>query len=78
MGCECGGTWRVSKSRIGTAIEKSWRENRTVHVAEATASDWTDAICEAEDSVEVDGELDAWGTTDDGHEWRLRLVRADD
>jgi len=60
-----------TQSRVDQAIEQSWRENRSVTIHDATPAEYDDLIGRADDSTTVHGELDAWGTTDDGYEWRV-------
>lgn len=68
---------------IANAIRTSIRENRIVRVdAEECRDDYESAVYAAdgyEDSTwtqDVGGDrdvLDAWGTTEDGHEWRIEI-----
>lgn len=63
----------TTKTRIDQAIEQSVMENRSASIPDATPAEYDDVIGRAVDSTMVHGELDAWGTTDDGYEWRLFL-----
>ena len=64
----------MSNVRIDTAILQSVQENRTVLLedvtdeelsyAEGLSGGWIGAFS-----------VDVWGTTDEGHEWRLDLLR---
>ena len=78
------GRKRISRSKtkmntetsIQHAIETSIVENRTVDLTmtedEFFASASTFGL---EDYRYVDGYLDAWGTTESGGEWRLRVIK---
>ena len=57
---------------VADAIRTSIVENRTVNVT-VTDLDEVYAADGYEDSAEVDGRVDAWGTTDAG-EWRLSVL----
>lgn len=58
-------------TKIDAAIRESIHTNSRVAVT-LTEADFDDFICEADGSArENDGTLDVWGSTDDGHEWRL-------
>lgn len=54
-------------------IEESTRYNKTVH-APYDEELWMALLTEGhEDDADVDGDLDMWGTTDSGSEWRVCL-----
>lgn len=36
---------------------------------------WVDLISRSEDSVEANGTVEIWGTTEDGDEWRVHLAK---
>lgn len=57
---------------VAQAIETSVRETRIVHLA--GIEDASDLLIECEDSVQVDGVTEYWGTTADGGEWRVHLT----
>lgn len=62
---------------IETSIETSIIENRTVDLTMTEDEFFASAAklgIDIEDYVKVDGYLDAWGTTESGGEWRLRVV----
>lgn len=63
---------KTAKTRVAQAIETSVREDRIVHLAQI--EDATDLLAECEDHAEVDGIHQYWGTTEDGHEWRVHLA----
>lgn len=61
-------------SPIEQAIQLSIYEDRTVDVcATENELDELDASLGVIDWVEVDGYLDAWGTTEADSEWRLKV-----
>ncbi len=62
---------------IALAIVDSICETRTAIVSRTPATERALAArVDMEDSVEVDGNIDAWGTRDDGEAWRLRLTHS--
>lgn len=62
----------TAQAIVATAISTSVHENRTVHL-ECTAEVAREIMCQSDDDCDgTDG--DYWGTTDAGHEWRVRLV----
>ena len=50
--------------------------NRIVEVSELSDEAMDELVAEADDYAdENDGSLDVWGATEDGHEWRVRVIR---
>jgi hypothetical protein len=60
--------------QIEAAIAESVHTTCTVEV-EWSRDVETEALARCEDSADLDGGLDVWGTDDDGGEWRLMLRR---
>lgn len=62
----------MTAKTIADAIRESVQTNRTVDIAVYTDAQLDAVICEADDYFDNGyGTVDAWGTTDEGHEWRL-------
>ena len=54
--------------------------DRSVSYSEVARADWTVELAEAlslesDDSAETEGEVEYWGTREDGEEWRVHLRR---
>lgn len=64
-------------STITTLIARSVSHNEIVHT-EWTSELETEILAACEDSTRNDDVLEAWGTTDEGSEWRVHLDGAPD
>lgn len=61
-------------SNIETAIKRSVSHSEIVSL-EWTADLEAALLAECEDSVATSDRVEAWGTTEDGDEWRVHLAR---
>ena len=66
----------ITSTKLVSAIRESVQCNRIVEVSELSDEALDELVAEADDYAdENDGSLDVWGATEDGHEWRVRVIR---
>lgn len=62
-----------SVAQVRSWIAQSVRTGQIIHITAATDDEEAELSAQSEDSAEDPDHVEYWGTTDEGHDWRVHI-----